>query len=115
MFLLAAASAPAAEESPPIPGVMASSKLEVRFDAKTHEPREIVNRRTKERLDLVPESSFRLELVKLTEKQRLTSLVGASRRPSSTLVTARRGLRNKTGQPGLATCEPCTTVASPDA
>ena len=86
MFLLAAASAPAAEESPPIPGVMASSKLEVRFDAKTHEPREIVNRRTKERLDLVPEFSFRLELVKLTEKQRLTSLVGAE---PATIIDAR--------------------------
>ncbi len=86
MFLLAVAGARAAEESPAIPGVMASSKLEVRFDAKTHEPREIVNRRTKERLDLVPESSFRLELVKLTEKQRLTSLVGAE---PATIIDAR--------------------------
>ena len=44
---------------------MKSSKLEVRFDSKTHEPTGLVNVQTGDRLVLTPESAFRLEFYKI--------------------------------------------------
>ncbi len=44
---------------------MKSTKLEVRFDATTHEPSELVNLETGDRLALVSESAFRLEFYRI--------------------------------------------------
>lgn len=57
----AADTAPAADA----PETMKSSKLEVRFDAATQEPAELLNVETGEKLQLRPESSFRFEFYRM--------------------------------------------------
>jgi hypothetical protein len=56
-----------AEAGDSLPASMASSKLDVRFDAATREPEAMVHVETGDRLALKPESAFRIEFYKIAK------------------------------------------------
>jgi len=82
---------------------MKSTKLEVRFDAKTHEPTELVNLETGDPLGLVPDAAFRLEFYRIGKD--IATLAEDIKQEKAVLVA----LDSRTCQ-----VTSCTQTTSPD-